>query len=80
MFSANVRKQIPIIILLTIILYIMKPAFVFKPNGKAREYGFGYDSEGYKKTLYTFPIVIMFVAMFVAVAILEEKVVNVLPE
>lgn len=67
MFSKTVRKQIPILILLILAVYMLKPAFVFKPNGKIREYGFGYDSEGYKKTLYTFPFIIMIVAIVIGI-------------
>ena len=40
-------------------IYIIKPNIIFKPNGKLREYGLGYDSEGYRKTLYSMQTIIL---------------------
>jgi len=71
MFSKTVQKQIPILLLLIFAVYMLKPALVFKPNGKIREYGFGYDSEGYKKTLYTFPFIIMIAAIVIAAHLIK---------
>lgn len=51
--STKVRKTIPYLIGVIILLYIVKPSISFKSNGQLREYGFGYDKDGYKKTLYT---------------------------
>jgi hypothetical protein len=53
MISESLRKIIPYLVGIIILLYIMKPSLSFKPSGQLREYGFGYDSNGYKKTLYT---------------------------
>ena len=36
---------------------------MFKPNGKPRVYGVGYDDEGYKKTLYTFQFTIIIMVL-----------------
>jgi hypothetical protein len=47
------------LIFLIIGLYFLKPDFIFKPDGTPREYGVGYDSEGYHKTFYTFQVVIV---------------------
>jgi hypothetical protein len=52
--SEKVIRQIPYLLGAIIILYIIKPNILFKPNGKPRVYGIGHDTEGYKKTLYTF--------------------------
>jgi hypothetical protein len=41
------------LILIIIVFYISKPSITFKPNGKSREYGVGFDSDGYKKTFFT---------------------------
>lgn len=38
---------------------------MFKPNEKPREYGSGYDSEGYKKTFYTFHFGIILIVILV---------------
>ncbi len=50
-------------IAIVILLYIVKPSILFKPNGKPRTYGIGYDEEGYKNTLYTFHFTILVVAI-----------------
>lgn len=51
-------------IILTIIIFIIsiftiKPNIFFKPNNKLREYGIGYDHEGYKKTLYNLQFILI---------------------
>jgi hypothetical protein len=57
--SQQLFNKIPYVILLILIIYILKPNIIFKPNGKLREYGLGYDDEGYKKTLYTLHFIII---------------------
>jgi hypothetical protein len=47
----NLSTKIPLLILVIVFLFSLKPVFLFKPNGKPREHGFGLDSEGYKKTI-----------------------------
>lgn len=56
------------VIAFVLLLFIMKPRVMFKPNGKPREHGLGLDQEGYKKTLYTVHFVI-FVGVFFIMAI-----------
>lgn len=34
-----------------VVLYLIKPTFMFKNNGKTREWGVGLDENGHKKTL-----------------------------
>jgi hypothetical protein len=53
MFSDKVKKILPYLLGIILIFYLVKPSISFKPNGQLRNYGFGYDSDGYKKTLYT---------------------------
>ena len=67
MFSKTVRKQIPLLILFILAIYMIKPSLIFKPNGKPREYGFGYDNEGYKKTLFTFLFVVMIASILIMI-------------
>lgn len=62
-------------ILLTIIIFIIsiysiKPNIFFKPNKKLREYGLGYDNEGYKKTLYNlqFMLVVLIIVLYYSYA------------
>jgi hypothetical protein len=64
MLSDKVKRLLPYLIGSIIILYIVKPSISFKPSGQLRNYGFGYDSDGYKKTLYTLPILIIFLTVF----------------
>ena len=54
------------LIFLIIGLHSLKPDFVFKPDGTPREYGLGYDSQGHRKTFYTFQVLIMIMAVFIA--------------
>lgn len=63
MFSDKVKRLLPYLIGAIVTLYIIKPTISFKPNGQLRNYGFGYDSDGYKKTLYTLPNLIVFLTV-----------------
>lgn len=63
MLSDKVKRLLPYLIGSIIILYIVRPSISFKPSGQLRNYGFGYDSDGYKKTLYTLPILIIFLTV-----------------
>ena len=63
--SEKVARQIPYLLGAIIILYIIKPNILFKPNGKPRVYGIGKDDEGYKKTLYTFQFSIIILALII---------------
>lgn len=64
--SGTLQKQIVYVVLIVISLYLMKPTVIFKPNGKPRVYGFGYDDEGYKRTLYTFQFVILILVLLLS--------------
>lgn len=65
MLSSNIKRQMPFLVVGILIIYITKPSLFFKLNGKPRLYGFGYDDEGYKKTLYTFQFVILIMALII---------------
>lgn len=65
MLSPKIRRQIPFLVGGILIMYIIKPSLFFKLNGKPRLYGFGYDEEGYKKTLYTFQFAILIMALII---------------
>ena len=56
------KIQIIFYVMICILLYfIAKPSITFKPNNKLREYGFGIDTEGYKKTIYTMHNIILII-------------------
>jgi hypothetical protein len=63
--SEKITRQIPYLLGVIIILYIVKPNILFKPNGKPRVYGIGHDDQGYKKTLYTFQFMIIIIALLI---------------
>ena len=65
MIPENIKQKIPYLIGIIIILYLIKPTIFFKPNGKPRLYGIGYDDEGYKKTLYTFQFALIILALII---------------
>lgn len=67
--SDKVKYILPYLIGIIIIFYIVKPNISFKPNGQLRNYGFGYDSDGYTKTLYTFQNIIIFIVVFLFIYI-----------
>ena len=67
MFSKEISTKIILLILVITLLYMYKPQIFFKPNGETREYGFGYDNYGYKKTLYTFQFAILILAVLISV-------------
>jgi hypothetical protein len=43
---------------------VFKPSLFFKPNGKPRQYGVGYDEESYKKTMFTVHVAIIVFVLF----------------
>jgi hypothetical protein len=49
--NSKLLRKLAFLALLIVFVFQIQPAFLFKPNGKPREYGFGMDSEGYKKTV-----------------------------
>jgi hypothetical protein len=53
LLSDKVKRILPYLMGIIIVFYITKPSISFKPSGQLRNYGFGYDTDGYKKTLYT---------------------------
>jgi hypothetical protein len=63
MFSDKVKKITPYLLGAILIFYLVKPPISFKPNGQLRNYGFGYDSDGYKKTLYTMHNIIILLSV-----------------
>ncbi len=63
--SSEIQKKIIYLFCIIIIIYITKPSILFKPNGKPRVYGIGYDYEGYKKTLYTFQFAIIIFSLLI---------------
>lgn len=65
----TLQTQIVYVIGTILLLYISKPILLFKPNGKPRLYGLGYDDEGYKKTLYTFQFIIVIVVLIITLFI-----------
>jgi len=67
LLSEKIKHRIPLLLAAIIIIYIIKPSMLFKPNGKPRLYGIGYDDEGYKRTLYTmqFAIIVIVSLMYI---------------
>jgi len=59
LFNEKIKVILLIIISFIVIIYTIKPNILFKPNKKIREYGVGYDNEGYKKTLYNFQFILL---------------------
>lgn len=59
------NKQIYLVILMVLLIYLTKPNLIYKPDGKLREYGAGYDKNGYKKTFFTLPITITIVVILI---------------
>lgn len=69
MFSDKVKRILPYLLGGILLLYIIKPSIIFKPNGQLRNYGFGYDSDGYKKTLYTMHNIIILLVVLLYIYI-----------
>jgi hypothetical protein len=63
--TENSKRRLPYLIGIIALLYMLKPSILFKPNGKPRQYGVGYDDEGYKRTLYTFQLAIIVSVVFI---------------
>lgn len=64
-FSQKFQKSTTYLIFSVIALFYLKPTITFKPNGKPREYGFGLDSENFKKTLFTVHFFVILFAFFI---------------
>lgn len=69
MLSERTKKILPYLLGSILIVYMLKPSISFKPNGQLRNYGFGYDSDGYKKTLYTMHNIIILIAVILYINI-----------
>lgn len=63
--TSTFKDKYLFIIFSIILYYVLKPSITFKPTHKLREYGFGYDSEGYRKTLFTMYNVIILIVLLV---------------
>lgn len=63
MLSDKIKKILPYFLGTILTFYLIKPSISFKPTGQLRNYGFGYDSDGYKKTLYTMHNLIILLAV-----------------
>lgn len=68
MIDQKLSNKIFLLVTIIIIIYMLKPSIIFKPNGKFREYGLGYDNEGYKKTMYTMQNIILLMALFIIIS------------
>jgi hypothetical protein len=67
MFSSKVKKILPYLIGAIILFYIIKPSISFKPNGQLRNFGFGIDTDGYRKTLYTMQNIVILITILLFV-------------
>lgn len=59
LLNEKVKFIILTVVIFIIGVYTIKPNIFFKPNRKLREYGIGYDNEGYKKTLYNLQFILI---------------------
>ena len=59
MLNPKISKVSLYLIGIIIMLYITKPAILFKPNGRIREYGFNYGKDGFKRTLFTMHTIVV---------------------
>lgn len=57
--SPKISKVTLYLIGIIIMLYITKPAILFKPNGRIREYGFNHGKDGSKRTLFTMHTIVV---------------------
>lgn len=69
--SEKVKTLIPYLVGIILIIYLLKPNIFFKPNGKTRVYGLGYDDQGYKKTLYTFQFAIIILVLMLYIVLMK---------
>ena len=69
MLSDKVKKVLPYLIGVIVMLYIIKPNFCFKHNDSLRNYGFGFDNDGYRKTLYTMQNLVIFTAIILYITL-----------
>lgn len=62
-FTSNLKQTILILVAVIVVIHLLKPRFIYKPNGLPRKYGFGYDNDGYKKTVYSLNTLVFFIAI-----------------
>lgn len=65
--SNKVYNIIPYLFSIILLIYVTKPNIAFKPNGQLRNFGFGFDEDSYKKTLYTMQNIIIFLTVILYV-------------
>ena len=63
LLNEKIKMIIPLLMIFIVFVYTVKPNILFKPNNKLREYGVGYDNEGYKKTLYNLQLIIIIIVL-----------------
>jgi hypothetical protein len=68
MIDDKLKSKILLLVGIIIFIYMLKPSIMFKPNGKMREYGLGYDNDGYKKTMYSMQTIILLVALYLVLS------------
>lgn len=61
-----------VLIVVLIILINTKPSFIFKENGRPREFGVGYDSNYDCKTLYDIKTIV-FITVLVTIICIKHK-------
>ena len=69
MFTSQFQKKLLYTIGIILVIFLLKPSIFFKPNGLPRQYGIGYDFEGYKKTLFNFQFCIIIIVLFVYILV-----------
>lgn len=67
--NSKTIQHVIYIAILVLALWTFKPFLLFKPNGKPRLYGVGYDEEGYKKTLFTVHVVVIVFVVLLSVMV-----------
>lgn len=65
--SNKVYNILPYLFSIIILIYVIKPNIAFKPNGQLRNFGFGFDNDSYKKSLFTMQNIIIFLTVILYV-------------
>ncbi len=65
LISNKVKRLIPYLLGIILIIFIIKPLVLFKPNGQVRSFGIGLDTNGHKKTLYSLEFILIILILFI---------------
>src|SRR6478609_1498776 len=61
--SGSLRSSITIFLFIILLIYAIKPPFLFDSSGKRRPFGLGYTRDHEKKTLFDLTVIVVVISV-----------------